>query len=108
MDLEALYTARFQRLDSAVEDLKSGLNAISSSGKLQLQTVVENLAPREAAELNMTVAAAIVSLYRAHLRCQGTDDSKHVIGQECERIDTYVAKLSSSSKSSARPVPMQG
>ena len=94
MDLESLYSQRFTRLITEVQNLRSSLVHLTDTGNKNHKSLIENLAPREIAELNLTVAVSIISLYKAHLRCQGTDDSKHAIMQECERLEAYLPKLS--------------
>lgn len=51
------------------------------------------LSPLENAELSVTLAYSVASLYFCHLLTQGVDPSEHPIRQELDRIQMYFKKL---------------
>ena len=66
---------------------------------MNVSSFLSSLPPRDSAEMNLALANAIISLYRAQLACQGTDADKHPISHELERLQSYVKRLSGDSDS---------
>jgi hypothetical protein len=93
MDLQKECIARFDKLREHIAALTRLVDILSAGGKKSLNDVAATLPPRESAELHFTLAFSITALYNAHLRCQGTDASKHSISQEEERLKSYISKL---------------
>lgn len=70
--------------------------------------MVSKLPPRECAELHVSLGIVLISLYKAQLRCQGTDVSKHSIAQENDRLASYLAKLRYSDDVKSRKISVDG
>jgi len=71
----------------AVENHLEPLLALNSA------EVKRKLPPLETAELHVSVAYTVASLYFCHLLTQGTDPGDHPIRQELDRIQKYFKKV---------------
>ena len=88
-----MYINKFSELAKNCRKLSDVLDVIRSYESESSLDVISKLPPRECAELHVTLGVALISLYRAHLRCQGIDESKHSIAQEEDRLQSYLRKM---------------
>lgn len=72
------------------------VNRISKGQTRSLNDLANVLPPQEHVELALILAYATVTLYGVNLRCSGTDEKRHPLNREYERLLTYVAKIRSS------------
>lgn len=73
--------------------ISSLIDSVTSPACESLTELMNQLAPRESAEFHLSLGIGLISLYKAHLRCQGVDEKNHAISQEDDRLASYLAKM---------------
>jgi len=102
MDLQGQSLATFDTISNNISRVLQTLENVSGPTGKSLGEISSTLPPREATELNFTLANVIVSMFGSALRCQGTDSTKHAIQKEEERLRSYLGKLSPSTSSESK------
>lgn len=82
--------AKVAACDAALQEVESHLAPLLSRNP---SDVSRRLLPLENAELQVSLAYAVASLYFCHLLTQGIDPSDHPIRQELDRIQLYFKKV---------------
>lgn len=95
MSIQELYVSRFDQISREIHNLSELFGQLNPTGNLSLSELTNTLPPREKKELCFALVYTITVLYSTLLRCQGTDESKHAILKEYERLKPYLHKLSS-------------
>ncbi len=98
MSIHEQYTSQLASISSkrdSIESLTSTLIGLVPSSD------IDDLPPRETAELSFTTAHVIVNLFLGYLLCQGIDTNKHSVRHEVDRLQSYMQKMSPASESLA-------
>ena len=92
MDLINECLAVYTTIGQSARSLSDDLVAISNRDSRTFGEIMQQLPPREQVELSVILAYAMVTLYGVNLRCDGTDEKRHPIDRERERLLSYIAK----------------
>lgn len=91
MSLNEQYTTKLTSITSKRQSIE---RYIATLARILPAGDMDNLPPRESAELSIAIAHSIVNCYLGYLACQGIDISKHSIRHEMERLESYLQKMS--------------
>jgi hypothetical protein len=97
MDLKNDCLEVYRTVSEASVRISERMDALSKSGSRNLADVMKLLPPRNQAELSLTLAYAVVTMYGISLCCDGTDENRHPLVRERDRLLTYIAKLRTTS-----------
>lgn len=92
MDLRNECLAVYSTICQSATRLSDDLVEISKRDTRGFGEIMQQLPPREQIELAVILAYATVTLYGVNLRCDGTDEKRHPIDRERERLHSYVMK----------------
>lgn len=93
MDLKNDCLEAYSAVARSACSASDSISKISTGRTRCLSDLVNLLPPREHAELALVLAYATVTLFGVNLRCSGTDEKRHPLERERERLMTYIAKF---------------
>lgn len=93
MDIQGAFINRFEKIRTDAKSISDSIPRLYHDGAVNLPDICASLPPRDCTEVTLAVASSIIALYGAHLRCHGTEVSKHALAQEEERLSSYILKL---------------
>jgi|LauGreDrversion4_2_1035121.scaffolds.fasta_scaffold154012_2 hypothetical protein len=95
MDIRQDSLTAYSLLSGCANDISTAVNRISKSDSKNLSDVLGIVPLDEHIEIGLALAYTVVSIYGASLRCDGTDEKKHPISREKERLLSYIKKARS-------------
>lgn len=98
MDLRNECLAVYTTISQSARSLSDDLVGISNRDSRSFTEIMQQLPPREQVELSVILAYAMVTLYGVNLRCEGTDEKRHPINRERERLRSYIVKTRPSAR----------